>query len=521
MKKILLSLSLLTIAQVYPQAAGSLDATFGTGGKVLTTVNGIARAQGMVLQSNGKIVVAGYTYSEVSGNDFLCIRYNTDGSLDNTFGNNGIATFDLQVGSDDKALAVDIDASGKIILAGYCDNGTNKDGAVIKLNTDGSLDTTFGTSGKALTDFATIDFPTRQDEFRTVKVHQLTGNIIVGGTSFTATNNSKPIFAKYTTNGSLDTTFSTDGKVTGLPNPIVGWTFLFSIEDLAVKSNGKITAVGYVKPTTGATFYHSDNYICRLGADGLLDDTFDQDGYDSFLFATSDNTAQSIILNPDDSFYFGGHHGWNNNQTNLHIGLTNATASNTDYMTYEFWENAQPRCFALAKDANGKFIFAGSITDYASGDTAFLVNRINADYSIDSNFGTGGYAATDFDGNLQNEAFDMKIQPDGKIILAGFSGNKVALARYTGVGTVGIDDFTAENAIKLYPNPATDHITLQLAQTSPDNLAYYIADVNGRIVTSGNLQASKNNTINTEQLESGVYFINLEGNAKNLKFIKN
>jgi uncharacterized delta-60 repeat protein len=518
MKKLLLVSAFFSISQFYAQD-GTLDANFGNGGKVVTTVNGLEKAHGLVVQADGKIVVAGYTYNANTGNDFLCIRYNANGTLDTTFGNNGIATFDVQPGGDDMAYSIDIDNTGKLFLAGYSDDGSNKNGAIIKLNTDGSLDMTFGTGGKVLTDFTLSgNNPTiRQDEFKVVKVHHATGKLVAAGTSFLATNDSKPVFARYNANGDLDTSFSDDGKINQLANPITGWTFHFVIEDLAIKPNGKITAVGWIKPTTGATFYNADHYEVRLNSNGTLDTTFAQIGYDTDLFATSDNKTYAIILNPDDSFYFGGQHPWNNGMNRLYIGMTNATGSSTDNATFEFWENAQPSCYALLKDSNNRFITGGAMIDGATGNSIFLLTRLKADYSVDSTFGTNGYTTTHFDHAL-NEGRDMKFQTDGKIVVAGFSGNRVAVARYNG-STLGTEEVAAESSVKLYPNPATTQITIELGDNSTA-ARYNVTDINGRIVATG--QLSGNNQINVESLVQGVYFVNISdsGKASNLKFIK-
>ncbi|MGQ2984170.1 T9SS type A sorting domain-containing protein [Flavobacterium sp.] len=519
MKKLLLLSALFSITHFYAQD-GTLDSSFGNGGKVTTNVNGLEKAHGVVVQADGKIVIGGYTNNANTGNDFLCIRYNANGTIDTNFGTNGIATFDLQPGADDMAYSIDIDSSGKLYLAGYSDDGTNKNGAVIRLNTDGSLDNSFGTGGKVITDFtATVgnNNPVKQDEFKVVKVHFATGKIIVAGTGFTATNNSVPIMARYNPNGTLDTTFNGDGKKIQLPSPITGWTFHFGIEDIAVKPNGKITAVGWIKPTTGATFYDADHYEVRINSDGTNDDTFDNDGYDSDNLATSDDKTYAVILNPDDSFHFGGGHPWNDGMTRMYIGVTSANGASTTNTTLSFWSNAQPTCYALAKDSNGKFITGGTMLDAATGNKSFLLTRVKPDYSIDNTFGTGGYVMTDFD-NTNNDARDMKLQPDGKIILAGFSGNKVAVARYHS-GTLTNGEVAANASIKLYPNPASGQITIDLGgEAGPAK--YSINDINGRTVANGQFEGSSQ--INVEDLENGVYFVNVSASGKmtNLKFIK-
>lgn len=518
MRKLLLSISLLALTQIYAQD-GILDTTFGNGGKVLTSVNGVAeKAYGLALQSDGKIVVAGYTYSQISGNDFACIRYNADGSLDTAFGTGGKATFDLQLGSDDKAYSIDIELStGKIVLGGYSDNGSNKDGAVIRLNTNGTIDTTFGVNGLAVTNFSTSGAPNRQDEYKVIKIHQLTGNIVAGGSSFKTNNDATVIFARYTSAGVLDATFNTSGKVTGLPIPISGWTFLFTIEDLAIKSNGKITAVGWIKPTTGTLYDDADHYECRLNANGTLDTTFSEDGYDTDLFATSDNKTNAIILNPNDTFDFGGGHPWNNNKTRIYVGTTNASGTSTNDSTLEFWDNSQPYCYALAKDNSGKFVTGGTIIDYTTGNSSFLVCRLMPDLSIDTSFGLGGYAVTFFDDPL-NEAYDMKIQSDGKIVLAGFSGNKIALARF-GTGTLSNDNITVSNNTKIYPNPASGFLNIVAGKNYSGDLSFTIIDMNGRTIMVGKLSESGNTNVNIESLQSGLYLLNA-GGTTNIKFIK-
>ena len=160
MKKAVGLFLLLGCSLLYSQD-GTLDMSFGNAGRVITNINNQESANGLVIQPDGKIVVAGYTYSNIYGNDVLCIRYNSDGTLDNTFGNNGIVTFDIQQGSDDKALAIDIQSDGKLVLAGYSDNGSDREALVMRLNTDGTPDTSFGQNGSVLTNFTTNGIPVR------------------------------------------------------------------------------------------------------------------------------------------------------------------------------------------------------------------------------------------------------------------------------------------------------------------------------------------------------------------------
>src|SRR5581483_10558079 len=137
---------------------GSLDVTFGNNGKVTTSPGfGSDMANGIVLQTlhqEVKTIVVGHAFNGAD-NDFLLIRYNGDGSLDTSFGNGGKVLTDF--GSDDNANAVALDSAGRIVVAGYAYNGSNYDFAVARYNTIGGLDTTFGTGGMVLTSIGAAD----------------------------------------------------------------------------------------------------------------------------------------------------------------------------------------------------------------------------------------------------------------------------------------------------------------------------------------------------------------------------
>ena len=127
-------------------ADGALDTTFGTGGKVTTTIRGLDEGKAIAIQSNGKILVVGDDMA-----NFEIVRYNTDGSLDTTFDTDGKVTTDIGTSTADTANAVAIQSDGKIDVAG----SSNNDFAIARYATDGSLDTTFDTDGKVTTDIGT------------------------------------------------------------------------------------------------------------------------------------------------------------------------------------------------------------------------------------------------------------------------------------------------------------------------------------------------------------------------------
>ncbi len=510
MIKILPFILLFSTFSMFSQG-GSLDTSFGTGGKVVTSINsGADIAYATVLQSDGKILVSGTTNSSISGKDFFCIRYNTNGTLDTSFGTNGIATFDLQGGSDDVAYAMSLLSDGNIILAGFSDDGSNKNAAIIRITTSGTLDTTFGTSGKVYTEFISG----RADEIKVIKVHALTGNLIVGGTSSATSTNSQGVIARYTSNGVLDTNFNTTGIVT-LPNASGNGTYYHIIEDLAVKSNGKISAIGWINQQ--GLSWSANHYGCRLNSNGTLDTTFSTDG----VIVTNggfngDDKSFSLILNSDDSFLFAGGGYLTDLQYDFFLGLYNSSGSTAQgKASFNFATLNKDIIYGSGLDSTGKIVLVGSSVASVSSST-FGLARVNSDYTVDTSFGTSGKVTTTFGTNTTNEAFDTAIQSDDKIIAVGYTGNDIAIARYHAT-TLSANDFES-NSITMYPNPVKNEVTIDLSNKL-DFLGkeFQIFDINSRIIFEGKINEILN-TIDVSSLQKGMYFIKIDKTLK--KFIK-
>ncbi|TMA52939.1 MAG: hypothetical protein E6J75_15970 [Deltaproteobacteria bacterium] len=137
-------------------ADGTLDATFGNGGKVITAIGSVDdEAFALVLQPDGKLVAAGYSSS--AGNPaFALVRYDADGTLDASFGTGGKVT--TPIGSvDDEAFALVLQPDGKLVAAGYTSGASSIAFALVRYGTDGSLDTSFGTGGKVTTPIGSVD----------------------------------------------------------------------------------------------------------------------------------------------------------------------------------------------------------------------------------------------------------------------------------------------------------------------------------------------------------------------------
>jgi len=225
---------------------GSLDATFGTGGKVTTDFNGNDdAANAVVLQPDGKIVVAGEAKTS-RNQDFALARYNANGSLDPTFGTGGKVTTDF-AGNDDAAFALVLQPDGKLVAAGEAKTSRNQDFALARYNANGSLDPTFGTGGKVTTDF------NGDDDAAHGLVLQPDGKLVAAGVAKTSRSGDFAL-ARYNANGSLDPTFGTGGKVTTDFNGDDDAAFA-----VARQTDGKIVAAGGAKVGRSRSDYSGSN----------------------------------------------------------------------------------------------------------------------------------------------------------------------------------------------------------------------------------------------------------------------
>jgi uncharacterized delta-60 repeat protein len=273
---------------------GSLDSSFGQGGKVTTnfTLNYTDSAQSVALESDGKIIVAGYTFGgSTTRDDFAVVRYNSDGSLDTSFGQGGLVSTNFSGASIDDAYAVRIQTDGKIVLAGTSNASGNYDFALARYNADGSLDASFGTGGLLRTDFAGGN-----DNAQAV-VLQGDGKIVAAGYATSGTSNFA--LARYNTDGSLDTTFGQGGKVmTDFQN---GTDIS---EGVALQADGKLVVAGFTYPRFSSVPKFA---LARYNVDGSLDTGFGTNGKVTTVLAGNQDVAEAVALQADGKIVVAGY----------------------------------------------------------------------------------------------------------------------------------------------------------------------------------------------------------------------
>lgn len=262
---------------------GSLDTSFSGDGKIVTNFGPKDdEIYSVVLQEDGKIVAAGTTDNGNNLN-FAIVRYNIDGSLDETFASGGKLSFLFNADTTSEAcFSATLQSDGKIILAGYSGQGSFRDFAIARLLTDGSFDNSFDEDGKITTNigFFTID------EVRSI-VLQLDGKIVAGGNLATGLI----ALVRYNMDGSLDSTFSEEGIVALKLGDIVSKT---TINTIAVQTDGKIITGGSQLDDLDYNFQ-----LSRFTQDGELDTLFGNGGKRILILGSGHDAIRSIAIQSD------------------------------------------------------------------------------------------------------------------------------------------------------------------------------------------------------------------------------
>ena len=437
---------------------GSLDTSFGAGGRVITPGAGISE---IAPQVDGKIVA-------VRG-DFSVARYNTNGSLDASFGSGGVVSTSFEGSNTLGADSIAVQADGKVVVAGYAGNCYKDDGcyfdfALARYNTNGSADTSFDMDGKLTTAFG-VGY-----HYANAVVVQGDGKIVAAGY---ATDGFA--FARYNGDGSLDTSFDVDGRVTvegGWPNSVVlqsdgkivaagggGGIALARLNpdgsldtsfdgdgivttsfgngfavayDVDVQSDGRIVAAGV--SSGGYELY--DFALARYNINGSLDNSFDRDGKLSTSWLVVSSRANAIAVDP------------RNNYRQFAVGYS-GNGANDDFAVASFASdgflarniipigNSNDQANAAAFAPNGGMFSAGYSYNGSNNDFALFRNFSGS--SFDPPFGTNGRVTTDF-GGANDEATAVAVQADNKIVAAGqtiINGTSaLGLARYNQNGSL-------------------------------------------------------------------------------------
>jgi uncharacterized delta-60 repeat protein len=381
------------IALARYNADGSLDPSFGTGG--LRQLPDLPRggAYAAVQQSDGKILVAGSVPEGAAtdaANDIGVVRLNADGSVDTTFGTQGLARASLTTGNQEVGSTITLQPDGRVVVAGATVSNNARDLAVVRFTASGQLDPSFGSGGAVRTDFAG-----GSDDAAAVTV-QADGRIVVSvGQGL----------VRYNPDGSLDAGFGTGGKV-----PVSS-----GVGDVIVDGTRLVATAG--ASSTGPQGVNFDFGLDRLTADGMFDPTFGTGGKTSTDFAGPiDSTVFDAARGPDGKIVV--------------VGFASSRSSNPFSVLARFNPDGSPDSTfgnggRLTLDFTGLFVRVqpdNKIVVLGSMRGAVIVARYNRDGSPDTTFGNGGKTGESFGNGTFDEGGSptaAALAPDGKILVTG------------------------------------------------------------------------------------------------------
>jgi uncharacterized delta-60 repeat protein len=411
-------------------APGTLDTSFAAGGKIAVPVGaGEDYAFAMAVQADGKLLVAGRA-AEHKG-DLAIVRLERDGALDTTFGAGGKVTTDV-AGNADTAYAIAVQPDGKIVVAGAAIvTGTAPDFVVARYLPTGAPDASFGTAGVVTTAFG--------DDADTAYalVIQPDGKIVVGGDSNQGTSKTGIDFAlaRYDADGKLDATFgdvATPGKAVTAIASSSGRDSIYALALQDVGGEKRIVAAGG----------EGDFVLARYTSNGQLDAGFGAGGKIARVFDSIIGAARAVQVAADGKLLVAGntHHDFalvrlgQGGQLDATFGGSAAGKVVTPVSATN-WDEAQ----GLALESDGKIVVAGWAYEGNSSSGNFAVARYATDGALDATFGGTGTVVTPVaSGTKADQASALLLQIDERIpavrvVVAGSangSNNDFAIARY-------------------------------------------------------------------------------------------
>ncbi len=422
---ILLCVACGFVTLLHAQQPGTLDVSFDLDGKVTSDFTANAElAYTMKILNTGRILVAGQAKPGATF-DVVLVAYTSSGKVDSTFGINGKTFTDL--GNNELAMDMLIQTDGKILLVGYTTTANNSNGKwmVSRYSSSGFPDSSFGTNGSV-----TLDFNPAMVERANAGALQADGKLLVIG--YSAMQGYNTTLARFTTTGSLDSSFGINGVLVYPLGPFEDYG-----SDIEIQTDGKYVIGGLRMYGGGYNFA-----LARLYPTGITDSTFGINGFTETDFGFNDDDAISAIYLHGNKITAVGSSGYNGD-TDPAIarysssGIPDSSFGINGRLTTPVGAGYGHLTSAIIQP-DGKLLTTGYARNTLNDD--FILLRYNADGTMDNTFNSSGLVTTAFFSS-EDQAHSIQLQPDGKAVVAGatFNGasSDVALARYyTGIAVV-------------------------------------------------------------------------------------
>lgn len=438
---------------------GSLDKSFKGDGKFnIDFGDTYDAANALAIQEDGKIIMAGVTSAYNSGtyDEFAMIRYDDKGNLDKHFGVEGKVITDFD-SSNEYINTLAIFPDGKILAAGVYAKIFEVDFAIVRYQTNGSIDKSFGDEGKVITDMG------REAEVASMILQNNSKILVAGNANYFSYSNYDIALARYETDGSLDNSFSENGKLHDFYD--AGASI---VNDIAVQNDGKILTGGYTFKIYDEDFEHSLFALARYEPDGSLDSSFGVNGIVNTQFGVNGHINSMVIQKDGKIVAAGTSGGFDEDHVDFALarynldGSLDTTFGDHGKVTTDFGGNDYGNSVVIQND--GKIIVAGYSFDYTN--TNIVLARYKPDGSLDHSFDGDGMLTTDLGGF--DYGIDLVIQSNGKIVVAGrttkdfFDNSDIVLLRYNPDGKldnsfgengkvvtdIGVNDFASALALQ-------------------------------------------------------------------------
>lgn len=473
-----------------------LDGSFGNHGIVSHQSSTSSEVRSMALHKDGKIVAVGYA-NDPKGDQIKMVRFLSNGILDAEFGMN--STVYMRIKDRSVPSCISIQEDQKIVVGGsFTDKSklpANSRFVLVRFNTNGSVDTSFGAKG-----IATITIDTLRSVATSIAIAP-DGGIVVGGEI-----DDRFLVVKFTKEGKLDKTFGDEGKVItslGLSSHL----FL-----LKMQSDGKILASGNAGTNSDQKFA-----LVKYTKNGVLDSAFgdngkvitDMGGKSGFV------VANLFVTLSDKKIMVAG-------AVNSRLGMVRymengAIDSSFGVSGILFPANYSPS-IGMEVQSDGKYIFAESkkINNYDYGWNVF---RLHANGKVDSTFGTFGNYTVNID-NGNDYAQCLILQPDTKILIGGSSKDTTSTPAKFAILRLSTDLVTQINKVEntpnvqIYPNPFEYTVVIDCKDLK-DRTTLLLYDMLGRMVREDELVDEKT-TIELGGLLQGIYCYQIVDTNKNI-----
>lgn len=382
---------------------GTLDTSFGDDGVAFTYIGTYAHASALASLPDGSFMIAGSgTDADASG--FMVAHFNSDGTLDSSFGTDGFTIANV---AGQGAAAIAITADSEIVTAGQgLDTDVHNVAALVAFSSDGSIDTSFGTDGTALTSYSQ---PINVSSRANCAVAASNGGLLAVGTATASDGNPAIAVLKYTSDGSLDSSFGNGGIVT---TEIGASASASAVTELA---SGKILVAGQGKATDG----NDAIALTEFNADGSLDSDFGSDGISLTEVGDSASASAVSVLSSGEILVAGQ---GTTSDSNAAVALALFNADGTLDTSFGDGGIALTEVGATSGAASIAVLSTGSILVAGHGvaeddNTAIVVAKYDSDGSLDATFGSAGVAITEL-GASASAAAVLELS-DGEILIAG------------------------------------------------------------------------------------------------------